>query len=204
MINRIKGVPLSVSREKVYKRLNRGGKAVDHSTFDRIFDDVYSEALSLADVQAAWLKMNIENLDSGKIILSGEKNEKTELFSKDLASWLTGCGEIYILALTVGRAIADKIQDLSDSGEVTRALLMDAVSSELVEAAADALTRRIAREANAPITKRYSPGYGDWKIDAQRMIDDILCLGEIGIELNDAYLMIPEKSITAVIGVKKG
>jgi hypothetical protein len=204
MVNRIKGVPLSVSREKVYKRLNRGGKAVDHSTFDRVFDDVYSEALSLADVQAAWIKKAIERLDAGKILLSGEKNEKIELFSKDLARWLVGCSEIYILALTVGKAITNKIHNLSDNGEITRALMMDAVGSELVEAAADALTRRIAREANAPITKRYSPGYGDWKIDAQLIIDDILCLGEIGIELNEAYLMIPEKSITVVIGVKKG
>ena len=51
---------------------------------------------------------------------------------------------------------------------------------------------------------RFSPGYGDFPLSAQKEILDGLEAGKrIGITLTEGYLMMPSKSVTAVIGVSR-
>ena len=49
---------------------------------------------------------------------------------------------------------------------------------------------------------RYSPGYGDYSIEVQKVIlDRTQAQKHLGIHLSDSFLMIPTKSITAVAGI---
>ncbi|MBQ7900373.1 MAG: vitamin B12 dependent methionine synthase, partial [Clostridia bacterium] len=49
---------------------------------------------------------------------------------------------------------------------------------------------------------RYSPGYGDFPIQAQLdIIPALNCEKKIGLTVTDSALMIPHKSVTAIIGV---
>lgn len=51
---------------------------------------------------------------------------------------------------------------------------------------------------------RFSPGYGDFPLDCQQRLLDSLEAGKrIGIKLTDSLLMMPSKSVTAVMGVSK-
>ena len=53
------------------------------------------------------------------------------------------------------------------------------------------------------LVTRYSPGYGDWPLDAQRELLALLDTPRaIGVSLTDSLLMVPSKSVSAVIGVK--
>ena len=52
---------------------------------------------------------------------------------------------------------------------------------------------------------RFSPGYGDWTIFDQAKILKILRSGKIGVRATKSCIMVPEKSVTACIGlIKKG
>jgi cobalamin-dependent methionine synthase I len=52
------------------------------------------------------------------------------------------------------------------------------------------------------LTPRYSPGYGNFPLDAQRAILDLLDTPrKIGVSLTGTMLMVPSKSVSAVIGV---
>ena len=52
---------------------------------------------------------------------------------------------------------------------------------------------------------RDSPGYGDFPLEAQREILVILDTPrKIGVSLTDSLLMVPSKSVSAVIGVARG
>ena len=54
------------------------------------------------------------------------------------------------------------------------------------------------------LVRRYSPGYGDFPLEAQRELLGILDTPRaIGVSLTDTLLMAPSKSVSAVIGVKK-
>ena len=49
---------------------------------------------------------------------------------------------------------------------------------------------------------RFSPGYGDLPLETQRPLLQILDSGRrAGIVLSDTMLMIPSKSVSAIIGV---
>jgi hypothetical protein len=49
---------------------------------------------------------------------------------------------------------------------------------------------------------RFSPGYGDFDLSVQTNICDVLKTGKtIGVTLTDSLLMMPSKSVTAVVGL---
>ena len=54
------------------------------------------------------------------------------------------------------------------------------------------------------LTPRFSPGYGDLSLDLQT---DLIRITEaqkhIGITLSENLIMIPTKSVTAIIGIKQ-
>ena len=50
---------------------------------------------------------------------------------------------------------------------------------------------------------RFSPGYGDWPIDQQPELIRLAKAGEIGVSLSSSMMLIPRKSITAIIGLYK-
>ena len=55
------------------------------------------------------------------------------------------------------------------------------------------------------LVSRYSPGYGDFPLAAQRTLLGLLDASrQVGVSLTDSLLMVPSKSVSAIIGVKKG
>ena len=61
---------------------------------------------------------------------------------------------------------------------------------------------RIAAEEGKSLRPRYSAGYGDFSLENQRGIFDLLSPAKhIGLTLKDNLIMVPEKSVTAVIGL---
>ena len=62
-----------------------------------------------------------------------------------------------------------------------------------------------AKSKELNITGRYSPGYGDLPLDAQRdVINLVNCDKRIGVNLSAHNILFPRKSVTAIIGVGKG
>jgi cobalamin-dependent methionine synthase I len=84
------------------------------------------------------------------------------------------------------------------------ALIMQAVGAALIERYMDGVEDEIRAEL-APgeaLRTRYSPGYGDFPLAAQRDILAILDTSRrIGVSLTDSLLMVPSKSVSAVVGV---
>lgn len=118
---------------------------------------------------------------------------------------MAGCTGLYLTAVTLGPALDRKVAELSRSNDMTRAFLLNAYGAEAAEALMiqlDRILKGLAAEQGLTTTKRFSPGYGDWDITAQKELLGTLQAENIGIKLTDSYLMIPEKSISAIIGVK--
>ena len=118
--------------------------------------------------------------------------------SRDLARHLAGYRRAVLFAATVG-AGADRAISRAERQSPARALLLDAFFSERVEALCDLFTAQY----NDPC-RRFSAGYGDLPLEFQREIFRVLdCPRRIGVSLGDNLLMVPTKSVTAVIGVKE-
>ncbi len=123
---------------------------------------------------------------------------------EDIACHLEGCDEVALMAVTLG-AQSEMLLRREQALSVTDGLLVDACASSLVEQAADALNALIVEEAAArglAATTRFSPGYGDLPLSCQPAF--LAACGAdraLGIRATAANLLVPAKSITAVIGL---
>lgn len=126
--------------------------------------------------------------------------------SHDLASFLDGCREIALIAATAGEDIIRAIQQATAEDRLTRGVVFDAVASETVDAALDWITaylrQVLRREDKAPRRGRFSAGYGDFTLENQKGIFELLELQRIGVRINESFILIPEKSVTAVVGIR--
>lgn len=126
--------------------------------------------------------------------------------SKQLAKSLAGSREIIIFAATIGLGIDRQIARYQRLAP-TKALLMQAYGAERIERLCDVFCEEIehdAKEEGLSCTPRYSPGYGDLPLEAQKEFFKLLdCSRQIGVSLNDSLLMTPSKSVTAVFGIGK-
>ena len=107
----------------------------------------------------------------------------------DIARHVGGCTRVVLLAVTLGTQ-SEMLLRRERALSATDGLLVDACASSLVEQAANVLDGHIVEEAAArglAATTRFSPGYGD-----------------LGICATAAHLLVPAKSITAVIGLYPG
>ena len=133
------------------------------------------------------------------------------IVSRDLAKDLEGCREAWLMGVTLGPE-ADRLLARLKIKSPAKHFITDACASALVEALADKAEER-ARKAEAEnktgmqpqFRPRYSPGYGDCKIENQKAVLERLEAKEkLGISLDETFFMRPSKSITAIIGVKPG
>lgn len=123
---------------------------------------------------------------------------------RDIARHVEGCPEVVLLAVTLG-APSEMLLRRERALSATDGLLVDACASSLVEQAANVLSEHIAEEAAArslAATSRFSPGYGDLPLSCQPAF--LAACGAdraLGIRATAAHLLVPAKSITAVIGL---
>lgn len=125
------------------------------------------------------------------------------LTSKGLATALSGCTKGVVFAATLGVGIDRLILKYSRLSPA-RAVLLQALGAERIEALCDAVCARIAAEERLHATPRFSPGYGDLSLSAQKTLFAVLnCEKRLGICLNDSLLMSPTKSVTAIFGLQE-
>ena len=124
--------------------------------------------------------------------------------SPALARCLAGCGSAVVFAATVGTAI-DRLITRYSAVSPARALLLDAIGTERVEALCDVFCRELAAEKGSLglcTRPRFSPGYGDLALSLQREIFGVLdCPRKIGLSLGQDLIMSPSKSVTAIVGI---
>lgn len=121
-----------------------------------------------------------------------------EWHSHALATRLAGCREAVLFAATLGAGFDRLLQKYSRLSPA-RALLLQAYGTACIEALCDTFCAEFP-----DATPRFSPGYGDWALTAQRDVFRLLEPSRhVGVCLNDSLLMTPVKTVTAVFGIKE-
>lgn len=122
--------------------------------------------------------------------------------SEKLAAHLYGCRRALLMGATVGVEL-DRLIAKYGRLAPSRALLLQAIGAERIEALCDRFCADYAAKNGVFLRSRFSPGYGDLPLDTQRSIFALLDPERsIGLFLNKSLLMSPSKSVTAIIGVE--
>ena len=126
-----------------------------------------------------------------------------KLEGADIAKHLSGVDEVYLIAATVGAGIERELTRLTAVSR-TDALVFDAAASCAIESYLDERCAELEKDSGRILLPRFSCGYGDFPISAQKDICALLNTPtRIGVCVDENYTLSPLKSVTAVIGILK-
>ena len=195
-------ISIAAPLAQIYRRLGFRKGVTDLSPRDQAETERYIEtALSLIRLQGAARRL--------PVVLEGKSTvrmpQEATFESGRLLKFLGGSDEILLMGATAGPEIMTAIQEDAAGRNVTRGVVLDATASEIVDAALDWImayyNQTLRREGKRLLTARYSAGYGDLALESQRTMHRLLALEKIGVEITEACILIPEKSVTAITGI---
>lgn len=172
-------------------------------------DDMTAKLISECEKECADCFSYLVCFDVFKVAVHNNTVDFTafKVQSGDLAKNLNGCKSAVIFAATVGPKIDLLIKKYS-SLSPAKALCLQAFGNERIEALCDLFNKQISdlqTQQKNQTRPRFSAGYGDFDLSCQTDIFKVLCCEkQIGVTLSDSFLMTPQKSVTAVIGIKEG
>lgn len=182
------------------------GQEMDASLIGR-FDELACACEHDTRASFAWAAFEI---DEERSVWAGEaccvalSGTSFALLGHDICKHLQGAKRVVLLVCTLGLANEQVIRKY---GALSPAdgTMYSACSSALVEACANAAEDEIRAAASARglyLKWRYSPGYGDLPLSVQPGFLRTLNAGQkLGITVTPSYLLVPTKSITAVVGL---
>lgn len=202
-INFFDPITVVLANDKIYNRLgySSGITQVSDKQKDKLTQYI-DNGLSFINLKGAAVRIPIDRIDSLNIRLIGG----VVFRSNSLAQLLGDCREVLIMAASAGDKIVEAIRNNSSGQDVTAAVVFDALASEMVDSALDWIinyfNRQLRRENKQLKRRRFSAGYGDFSLDNQKAICETLGLKKLGISLTEEYMLVPEKTVTAVGGIQ--
>lgn len=137
---------------------------------------------------------------STKEIMLGELRIESEKLSKHLRN----CGKAILFAATLGTG-ADLLLRRWSVADMSKAVIMQASAAAVIEAYCDACQKELSVEVAKEglyLRSRFSPGYGDFSLDYQKELLNLLDAPKrIGLTVTDSMMLTPTKSVTAVMGL---
>ena len=160
-------------------------------------EELYAELLSSVTVRGSYARV--------KVSLCGDEIsfDDFKVQSRSLAELLENSGSCVIMAVTLGAAV-DRLISRVQMKDMADAVVLDALASAAAESECDRLEAKAAETLGDGefMTMRFSPGYGDVPLLLSEYILSSLNSGrKLGISLTKSSMLVPIKSITAVIGI---
>ena len=190
----------SVDRAEVMRYLGYDGQEVTPELEARM-DELVARCIALARPRATLASYPVAARDEDAVSLAGCT---LRLTGHDMATHLADATEVVLFAATLGADIDRELRRLSLTDPLGQ-VIFDAAATALIERAADAANahaRAYAAAQGAFTSWRFSPGYGDLPLDVQpTFLAALDATRQLGITLTPSCLMVPTKSVTAVVGI---
>lgn len=187
---------LTVDPNETKRYAGLGSKA-DFSA--ALLTEACTQAQLLATPKGVW-QVYAYDQDSHTILSPNPFNLRGESIIRHLC----GAVEVAVMAATIGQPLEQEVSNLFSRNQYTLGLLLDAAGTTAVEAVCDAVCNVISGQAartGLTAGNRFSPGYGDWPIDVQPEILALAAGATIDLSVTDTKMLVPRKSVTAVIGL---
>ena len=162
------------------------------------------EAVSIYRKLAAPVGMMMEiSRDEFKTVFNGEGLNDD---ASPVAPIFQASDSLALFAVTIGEPVCKEISRLFRASDFALGSMLDSAASEGTEMTAQLLENLYHQQLQKEHRfepgvgiLRFSPGYCGWDISGQKRLFKHVRPGDIGITLNDSFLMQPLKSISGVI-----
>ena len=192
---------VTVEKSEVLRYLGHNGQEIDGGLNSKI-NQCIKETKNKIDTKYVYQIYDIKK----DLNLNTVQFENTNLIlkSKDISELLRDCDKCVLMCATLGFNIEKNIRRYSYNN-LTKGIIIDACATtsieEVCDLVQDSILDKVAKEEKS-LTMRYSPGYGDLDISANRDILNVLdAHRKIGVTVTNTGIMIPRKSVVALIGI---
>ena len=164
-------------------------------------DAVAAEARRLVSPEAVVWRGPVTAVDpAGTVTLAG-----THRFSsRALAKLLASAADAYVVVLTLGGALEERVDALFQERLLLEGLLLDTAGWAAIEALMRQIRgrlRALERSAGRAVTHRLAPGYLDWSVAEQAALLGVFGEAPLPVRVTEAAWMLPRKSVSALFGV---
>ena len=110
---------------------------------------------------------------------------------------------------TIGRELEEKVSRTINGGGLAEGVILDAIASHAAEETAEIVNQIILSEIEdelkeKEVTRRFSPGYCQWKLEeGQQLIFQLLPTEIIDVTLSVSMMMKPIKSVSFALNIGK-
>lgn len=203
---------MNVDKREIYRYLGYQGRVPDENVLREV-DRCLEELREAVTPRFVYRQYPIEKFFSDNIerpFLDEKPGAELlsiagmKIQSRSLCRNLRDCKSAYLMAATLGIG-PDRLIARASVAKMSRAVILQAAAAAMIEAWCDEVNQKIIKEAEDQglyCRPRFSPGYGDFSLEYQKDFAQILRIQkEIGVSLTQSLLMMPSKSVTAVIGL---
>lgn len=201
----MQNIKQKINKNEILRYLGHNGQEVGESLY-KLIDECIAELAEISRYRYTYkifdVKIGMQRGMSCIELLSSS----VRLEGNDIYEHLRSSKKCAVMAATLGVEVDNAIRNAERQG-MLRALVLDACATEFIEKLCDAVEDEIKLKADAEgcgTSFRFSPGYGDLPIEAQSdVIAAIDATRKTGITVTENSIMIPRKSVTAIIGFTK-
>lgn len=189
---------MEVSRREIRRYLGYGRHEADERVSELI-EECVAELSAASSPKSIYRVYPLSLLEEDELDFTVFRTK-----SRSLSRNLKDCDQVILFAATLGAEV-DQLLNRYAKLQMSKAVTMQAAATAMIEAYCDEVNTALKEEFEAKglyLRPRFSPGYGDFPLECQRMITAVLETPKrIGIMLTDRLLMMPSKSVTAVMGI---
>ncbi|MBL7166830.1 MAG: hypothetical protein ISS55_10150 [Dehalococcoidales bacterium] len=195
-----KQIVIDINEEKVLRDIGYTGKCKPPARMRTLVHEYTKNTNQLINPVYSYVIRDIDFVIGTNVFIEGGNIFRSQVIS----GLLNNCEQVAVFALTIEGYLEEATSQLADDGLVVQARVLDAIGSNAVEQVAEhvhnVITDRVGIHG-LTTSRRFSPGYCDWSIDQQEMLFRIMNGSSSFIYLTDRYLMVPQKSISGIIGI---
>lgn len=174
----------------VYLGIHRNEKAIESAR------SLWDEARALAQVHTWERRISLEDFSKTFYPFVQASIAVTKL--------LECAVDVYLFAASIGDDLENRAKKYLADKKAFNGFILDRMGSYLVEQEIRKMDLNMERSAGLSgysVTRRYSPGYQDFSIDAQKVFAELIGTAIPDLRLLDSGMIVPEKTVTALKGV---
>ncbi|MBN1161621.1 MAG: hypothetical protein JXA17_06730 [Dehalococcoidales bacterium] len=192
--------PIQIDKDKILNRIGYNGNSTPSSRIDSLVDDYIENYHDFIAPFYSHTVRGIKAVNGNRV----DTGDSIILESYKVARLMERCEKVAFFACTIGNYLEDLAAHLAEKGLILQATVLDAIASGTVEKLAIWVEQSIRKDTGRDgfiISRRFSPGYCDWDVSQQGLVFKALGDNAAGINLNDSMLMVPQKSVSGIIGI---
>ncbi|MCL0050419.1 hypothetical protein M1N22_00980 [Dehalococcoidia bacterium] len=189
-----------IDKKSVCRHMGYGADCDPSPRISSLIDEYAENAHHLIEPSYSYHIRDVELVESPAVFVEGSIVFRSQVIARLLGQ----CHKVAMFVVTIGDYLEEMVAWLARHNNIVQSALLDAIGSDAVERVADSVQGKIeklAHEQGLVTSRRFSPGYCDWDIRQQKVLFRAVNANLAGVHLTDRCLMIPQKSISGIIGL---